>query len=182
METKAAFPGRIHSCSTPRGPIGLSIWKNVGVRFSWNSKGSIKALMCPWVQHSLLALHLLSSVAISLTNRSVLPFWFSSSRQSFPLPAYKLLSLPPWLVVSSNGEDEHLNKHAVRYRSHYPHLAFKTWNRAGVPERPHFLFHIILFNLHLKTNTRFNSWKTSDHLWSNLNTWIHTFDCKCYKT
>lgn len=124
LSPKPHAPGRIHSCSTSRGPIGLRMWKNVGLHFRWNSKDSRKASVCPWVQHSWLTHHLPPLGLQGSDPQECLPF----CSPPHPPPRWQALlpltffqgshCLRPWLVVPSDGEEEDLDKRAVQDSNH----------------------------------------------------------------
>lgn len=143
LSPKPHAPGRIHSCSTSRGPIGLRMWKNLGLHFRWNSKESRKASVCPWVQHSWLTHHLPPLRLQGSDPQEGLPFCSApptaAGKHSFPSSSSTALtaSVPGWWSLRMVRRKTWINtpSRTVTTTHNRPQ---RFWNTAVVTEEPHF--------------------------------------------
>lgn len=148
---------RIHSCSTSGGPIWHRIWKNLGLHLQMKVQGLIKGssmsvgpavITCSSV--AFLWLPRVWPIGVSF------PFHPLPSKPSFPLRPYTVPTVSK--CISPFWRWGWIPEQTVSIATTHMWL-LSAWNMAGVTEEPHF-FYFILFYLHLKTDTRFNSWKT----------------------
>lgn len=147
---------RIHSCSTSGGPIWHRIWKNLGLHLQMKVQGLIKD----------------SSVSVGPAVIICSSFAFLWLPRVWPIGVSSLPSLTQEAILSPSPLHSF---HCLQVYQSFLTLRMNTWtnssvatthmwplstwNMAGVTEEPHFL-NFISFYLHLKTDTRFNSWKT----------------------